>query len=547
MSRTFIVTATPPTPNGDFHVGHLSGPYLGADIFSRYQRMRGNQVRYVCSADRNQSYVVTTAERLGKNPDRMATACHGEMRQTLEAADIHMDAFNMVDDDHVAFVQSFLAKVEANGHAVRKPWRFPYSVSEDRYLFESFVSGHCPVCWSPTAGAICEACGHPNDTRTLELVSSSRSAGDIDYREVEIAVLELERFRSQFTAFYESKRGIWRPHVVEFAFEMLSKPLPDYPLTYPSDWGIPAPFAGLEGQVLNVWAEMLPGLINSTRIADGEKSTGDGGRTGLWSLGRQAELVEFLGYDNSFFFTFVHPALAWAHGDCRIVDTILTNEFFELENFKFSTSKGHLIWGRDLLRERDVNAVRFYLALANPEYQKMNFTQGAMDQLVEVRLSRPYKEAASGILEAAAALGLSGQRWRIDERTAGSLGGVLARFARFHEIETFSPQRIAEHLSQLLVRIAAGSRHALSPRLARAEAIEEVRYLAALFQLVLPLITRPLMPAFSDRLSQAFAKGATDAWPASLAGQECQIEAATYGQALAAAWFDREPALRRAS
>ncbi len=35
----YLVTATPPTTNGDLHLGHLSGPYLAADVFTRFARL----------------------------------------------------------------------------------------------------------------------------------------------------------------------------------------------------------------------------------------------------------------------------------------------------------------------------------------------------------------------------------------------------------------------------------------------------------------------------------------------------------------------------
>jgi len=518
------VTATPPTPNGDFHVGHIAGPYLGADIFARYQRMRGHNVVYVCSADRNQSYVVTTAERDNVEPDQLAASCYTLMVETLKAAQVSMDIFSKVDAVHKAHVTNFFRAIDNRGHVKRKVKRLPYSKTDQRYLFESFVSGFCPVCWSATAGAICEACGHPNDAETIELMAASDSPGVIEWREREVAVLELEAFRDQFEAFYQRKRGVWRPHITEFAREMLANPLPDYPLTYVSDWGIPVPFTGLKGQVFNVWAEMLPGLMNST--AEAFEVRGGTRRDGLalWQRDSGTRLVQFLGYDNSFFFAFVHLALTWAHDDVVAPETILTNEFLELDNFKFSTSKKHLLWARDLLRDRGVNAARFYLALANPEHQKMNFTLSAMSRLVETRLTRPFAAALTGAASAIESLQCSISDWRVDSSLAARLGTVLDRFAHFHEIETFSPQRIAEHLSQLLTRIDAGSRRVIDGAMEREERLAEVCYLAGLLRIVLPVVTQPLLPDFSNWVASQLASPDPALWPIDLIGLSYKIQ-----------------------
>jgi methionyl-tRNA synthetase len=509
MSETFVVTATPPTPNGDFHVGHLAGPYLGADIFARYQKLRGNTVVYVCSADLNQSYVVTTGERLAIAPDVLAAKSYREMVQTLELGRIGLDVFNQVDSEHVAAVQDFFRRIEARGYVSRKTVRVPYAPSEGRFLFESFVAGHCPECWAPTAGAICETCGHPNDFATLDLAHAKTGGPAPEFREVEIAVLELERFREQFESYYAAKRGHWRPHLIELVDELLSRRLPDYPLTYPADWGIPAPFAGFEGQVVNVWAEMLPGLIQSTELA---------GAGGAWTADSRARVVQFLGYDNSFFFAVVHPALAWAHGDCRTADTIVTNEFFELDNFKFSTSKGHLIWARDLLAEETADVTRFYLALANPETQKQNFNRSAMQTICHARLLDPIDEALEQTRSAAERLGYLAKPFVLTPAEAGRLDRVLDRFAAFHEPAKFSPQRIAEHLSQLLVRLAAGAAHAK-----QTDDVHELRWCLGVLARVLPAVTKPLMPDYSDTLARSFGQPPVSVWPRIEAGTEVTV------------------------
>lgn len=509
MTEQFIVTATPPTPNGDFHVGHLSGPYLGGDIFTRFQKLKGNQVAFVSSADRNQSYVMTTADRLGVNPDQLAETSHQDMIATLAEGDIDFDAFNAVDPRHIALVQDFFRQVEANGHVKVKSVPVPYSPIEKRYLFESYLAGHCPTCWTPTAGAICETCGHPNNFATLELPRSRTADAALEYHEMDIAFLELEAFRDRIAAYYAEKRGIWRPHLIELVDELLENKLPDYPLTYPSHWGIPSPIAGTDGQVLNVWAEMLPGLINSTQLVTHDP---------LWACNSGTKLMQFLGYDNSFFFALVHLALAMAHEDCILPDTIITNEFFELDNYKFSTSKGHLIWARDLLGEVNVNIVRYYLALANPETQKMNFSRAAMEEVTEARLIKPFRDAMQKTSPHIALAPELGQGFAVSVDEAASLNAILDRFARFYGARYFSPQRVAEHLSHLLVRIGAGIDHVVA-----SGDPAELRRAVLTSWFVLPVVAAPLMPRFSTELCEALGREAVTKWRPVQAGEVAKI------------------------
>jgi methionyl-tRNA synthetase len=94
MSKV-IITATPPTPNGDLHVGHVSGPYLAADVHARFLRSRGVDVAYISSSDDNQSYVVTTAQRMKRNPRELAAEQASLIRDTLAKASIAIDAFTI--------------------------------------------------------------------------------------------------------------------------------------------------------------------------------------------------------------------------------------------------------------------------------------------------------------------------------------------------------------------------------------------------------------------------------------------------------------------
>ena len=376
MSKV-IITSTPPTPNGDLHVGHVSGPYLAADVHARFLRSQGKSVAYVSSSDDNQSYVVTTAKRLGVRPRQLAREQAERIRHTLAKASIAIDAFTVPDRRHVEFVQQFFLQLyEANILARKKKTAF-WCREHGRYVFESYLKGYCRHCFSPTAGGICEACGHPNDASTiLDPQCGVDPRHTLERREVETIVLELERFRSRIRRFYADKWRTWRPHALRLVDELLENELPDYPISYISDWGIPAPFPRLDGRVLNVWAEMFPGLMRTVEFVEARQhGNGSDGRK-IWHPDSGNELIQFLGYDNSFFFFVVHLVLALARpNECILPTSIVTNEFYQLDNFKFSTSKNHAIWARDLLDRRPVDEVRFYLALSNPEHQKANFTE----------------------------------------------------------------------------------------------------------------------------------------------------------------------------
>ena len=63
-----MVTAAPPTPNGDLHVGHLAGPYLAADVHARFLRLRGVDATFALGSDDNSRWVVGMGESLEPGP-----------------------------------------------------------------------------------------------------------------------------------------------------------------------------------------------------------------------------------------------------------------------------------------------------------------------------------------------------------------------------------------------------------------------------------------------------------------------------------------------
>ncbi|MFJ9643022.1 class I tRNA ligase family protein [Streptomyces sp. NPDC101206] len=427
MTHAFLVTATPPTPNGDLHVGHLAGPYLAADVFCRAQRMLGNRARYLTGADHHQTYVVTMAQAQKRDPAQLAAGYGRDIRETLDLARIDLDAYTEPDDAYRTHVQQFFAHLHRTGRLARRTWTFPYDPATGRHLLEAFTTGHCPECLAATSGAICEICGHPNDPATLLHGTDNHGDKAPGQRAVDILVLPLEDYRDRIAAHYARHRAGMRPHVLRFVREMLSRPLPDFPISYPADWGIPVPVDGFPGQVLNVWAEMLPGLTHAAEDA--------------WAEDSGHRLVQFLGYDNTFFFSIAHLCLGFAAGHLTAPTAIITNEFLHLAGSKFSTTRGHLVLARDLLARHGADAVRFGLALDHPEHQRADFTEAAFTHTVRTRLHQPL-----AVLRAA----LTGYEPPAHSTPPPFLNRYQERMLRAYTPETFSLREAAEATAQLL-------------------------------------------------------------------------------------------------
>lgn len=460
-ARRTVIIGPPPTPNGDLHVGHLAGPYMGADVYARYLRASGRPVVYTTGTDDSQTYVVATARRLGTTPSALCERSWREIRRTLGAMAIAVDGFAPFDDGYRSTVLDFVGDLHAAGKFRRRTVRMPWSERRSEFLMEGLVAGECPVCLAESRGGLCETCGHPNNFDDLGDPYSTTDPDDVlTTREAEILVLPVEEYRDELTAYHEARRDRWRPHITQLVEEVLSRPLPDFPITYPYSWGIPAPFPETPGQVLNAWVEGMPASIYCTAWAACEMGEPTAATDALWRAEADVELVYFLGFDNAYFWGMTHVALLMAHeGRYVLPDTIVCNEFYELENEKFSTSKGHVVWGHDLVAEVPRDLARFYLALTAPEHQRTNFSRAALDRIVAARLVGPWNELADHLSLADVASG--GSRLPVSAAARARAARMVERFAACYELAGYSLTRAADlivvHLGRLLGRAVDGT------------------------------------------------------------------------------------------
>nr|WP_309787994.1 class I tRNA ligase family protein [Klebsiella variicola] len=161
-------------------------------------------------------------------------------------------------------------------------------------------------------------------------------------------------------------------------------------------------------------------------------------------------LVYFLGFDNSYFWGVTHLALLMAHdGKYILPESIVSNEFYELENAKFSTSRGHLIWARDLVRTLPRDYARFYLCLTSPEHNRSNFSRQALQQILNDRLIASWNTLVSEY---------NARNWAkysddATERTSTTIAAMHSRLELTCRIDTFSQSRLADWILHHITRL----------------------------------------------------------------------------------------------
>jgi len=364
MTR-YLIIAPPPTPNGGFHIGHVSGPYLGADICKRMLQLNDHPARYVISTDNNQSYVSTTAKRLGTDPDRLVAQARADIAATLRDYRLRVDLFGEQGPAYDAYVKQGFARLLETGRLAWRTVDVLFDKTTSTYPVESYISGICPNCSASTCGGICEACGHANNA--IDIIDNAD--GRYEIRQEQRLVFDIEHYRAAMTE--ELNKLHLRPYLKNLVRHYMKGPIAPFVMSYKIGRGIDTGFCGEEGQQLNVWGEMLFGHRYFLEQAAGAVKQDD-------------KYIQFFGYDNSYFYVILHTAMALALKEtgCEwpLPCAFVTNQFYNLEAAKFSTSKGHLIWANDYAQRHHPDLIRFYLALNGPELQEADFVTSIFER-----------------------------------------------------------------------------------------------------------------------------------------------------------------------
>ena len=374
-----IIVASPPTPNGSVHLGHIAGPYLASDIMARHKRFMGNKVCYVTGLDSNQSYVVSKALQLKMRPQELGNKFGKEILQCFDSLDIKFSSIYTDTAQKREYIECFFRTLYDKGKFIVKTTSEYYCAEKEQFLYDSFIKGYCPNCFAHTKGNICENCSFPNvPSQNLLGAESTLSAKYCVRRNLTNLYFPLEDYRESLTKFLLQPNITKRPKLEQYLYEILKYKLPDIAIGVPSKgWGQTIEFYQDASLVYNPWLEILPSMLFLIT---------NGGEITLDSLMKSANLrwYTFFGFDNSFFFTICHLALLTAYNlDFLLQQSFFCNEFLLLNNNKFSSSTSNALWVLDIKKEFSSDIVRLALAVHSPEFKRDNFNINSITAILD--------------------------------------------------------------------------------------------------------------------------------------------------------------------
>lgn len=497
-----LVTAGPPTSNGDLHLGHLSGPYTAGDIHTRYLRMNGRDVRYICAADDHQSYVALKAAQTSRTPADVAAEYGLVIRDSLRQGNVALDYFGHPAQAprYAEFLQAFVSRLHAKGALVTQTTDILYCAPCDRMLFEAHIKGLCSHCGAGSDGGICEACGHPNSGADLrDPRCATCGTAPASRRPATRLVFPLNNYKDYLRRYVHS--ADMNTHARALCDELLTNNLPDVAVTQPADWGITVPIEGFSDQRISAWFELGPHYLAVSDMLHAHLGGPDW--RAQWTGAN--EIVQCFGFDSAYFHIILFPALFHAF-DPGITPPkgFIINEFYRLDGRKFSTSRKHALWASEFLQQYPSDAVRFHLCLTRPETTQTNFTLPEFLQTLDSELVGVWDGwLASLAARTADRPAPSAQQWTPSHlRFYERLVRIVSDVGSSYEVAEFSTQRATRLLGELVrearALAAANAHHANNA--ARASEYRTGLALELAAARTLALLAYPIMPRFAASL-----------------------------------------------
>ena len=199
------------------------------------------------------------------------------------------------------------------------------------------------------------------------------------FRPTEHFFLDLPRFGQRLTEWIGAQEH-WRSNVRSFTLNLLKHVQPRA-VTRDLDWGVPIPLPGYDDKRIYVWFDAVIGYLSAS--VEWAKNRGTPDAWQAWWLDPDARGYYFMGKDNIVFHAEIWPAMLLGYEAGPLTDgekpldlpyDVVSSEFLTMEGKKFSSSRGVVIYVRDVLARYDPDALRYYLTIGGPETQDTDFT-----------------------------------------------------------------------------------------------------------------------------------------------------------------------------
>ncbi|HEX6352222.1 methionine--tRNA ligase [Actinophytocola sp.] len=404
MSNPVLTAVAWPYANGPRHIGHVSGFGVPSDVFSRYMRMSGHKVLMVSGTDEHGTPIQVQADNENATPQQTVDKYARQIGGDLQGLGLSYDLFTRTTTgNHYKVVQDLFLGLWKNGYVVEKTQLGAISPSTGRTLPDRYIEGTCPICGYESArGDQCDNCGNQLDPADLKNPRSKINGEVPEFIETEHLFLDLPAFAGALGEFLGSRKD-WRPNVLRFSQNLLDD-LKPRAITRDLDWGVPIPLDSWRDKPMKrfyVWFDAVIGYLSAS-VEWARRSGNDDAWQEFWT-NPDAEAYYFMGKDNIVFHSLIWPSLLLgqngtgdrggspgAFGTLNLPTEVVSSEFLKMSGSKFSTSRGTVIYVHDFLREFGPDSLRYFISVAGPETQDVDFTWEEFVRRVNFELANEW-------------------------------------------------------------------------------------------------------------------------------------------------------------
>ncbi|HGO5853347.1 TPA: methionine--tRNA ligase [Mannheimia haemolytica] len=356
QKRKMLVTCALPYANGAIHLGHML-EHIQADIWVRFQRMRGNEVHFVCADDAHGTPIMLNADKLGITPEQLIEKAKADHEADFAGFNISFDNYHSTHSEENRQITTDIYKtLKANGFIKSKVISQLFDPEKNMFLPDRFVKGTCPKCKAEDQyGDNCEVCASTYSPMDLITPRSAVSGATPVVKESEHFFFDLPSFEGMLKEWTRS--GSLQPEIANKMQEWFESGLQQWDISRDAPYfGFEIPDA--ENKFFYVWLDAPIGYMASFKnLCD---------RAGIdfdefWQKDSTTELYHFIGKDIVYFHSLFWPAMLEGSG-YRKPTNVFAHGYVTVDGAKMSKSRGTFIQANTYLKHLDPECLRYYYA-----------------------------------------------------------------------------------------------------------------------------------------------------------------------------------------
>jgi methionyl-tRNA synthetase len=336
MGKKLYITTAIPYVNGTPHIGNALD-YLLADIWTRYQKQNGRDVRFQVGTDEHGNKISAKANELGLTPKDYTDKMYGNFELLMKKVDAqYTDFIRTTDPHHEGAVQYIWQKLQP--YIYKGSYDGWYCMGHEAFFTEKEVAETNGVC--------------PDHQTPYEKVSE------------ENYYLKTSEFTDRIREAIETNRMQIVPEFRKNEFlELIKDGVHDVSISRPKkslSWGIPVP--GDPEQVMYVWLDALANYITVLGYPDHD------GWQEYWPAD-----VQVVGKDILRFHAGIWPAMLLGL-ELPLPKKLLVHGFVNVSGAKMSKTVGNVVDPVEIIDGYGLDAFRYFFTRHIPTQDDGDFT-----------------------------------------------------------------------------------------------------------------------------------------------------------------------------